>query len=301
MTCEVLEAVPPLDAQQRIAVDLPCTACGYNLRTLPAAARCPECAAEVDRTLAFCREQPRWLEGVANSLIALVVLCVAIPVIGGLSALLFQLGMLAGVGALLVALLVTGALVIVPGSLFVLSSPPPAAREAAASRVSRWLVSIPALTAVVSVPIALVFADAAYVWPAAAVGVAGLLALACLPAALVWRVSFLMTYCHRADLVRAGRILMISIILYEAALVSAMVTPQLIALASSFPDEILRLVLGLIGIGGSVVTLIYLGVCGLALRRHARRLQKLAARAAPAPPETAGLHAGAPPGQGVKS
>jgi hypothetical protein len=42
-------AAPPADAY--VARDIPCAACGYNLRTLPVTATCPECGASIDRTL----------------------------------------------------------------------------------------------------------------------------------------------------------------------------------------------------------------------------------------------------------
>src|SRR5512143_3355421 len=36
-----------VDADQRVCVDVPCDACGYNLRTLQATGTCPECGAAV--------------------------------------------------------------------------------------------------------------------------------------------------------------------------------------------------------------------------------------------------------------
>lgn len=40
-----------MHAPERIATDLPCLKCGYNLRTLPADARCPECGYDTFLTL----------------------------------------------------------------------------------------------------------------------------------------------------------------------------------------------------------------------------------------------------------
>ncbi len=40
-----------LDAEQRVAADVPCESCGYNLRTLPALGHCPECNAPAARAL----------------------------------------------------------------------------------------------------------------------------------------------------------------------------------------------------------------------------------------------------------
>jgi hypothetical protein len=42
-------AAPPPDTH--VAIDTPCVACGYNLRTLPVAGMCPECHAPVDEAL----------------------------------------------------------------------------------------------------------------------------------------------------------------------------------------------------------------------------------------------------------
>ncbi len=58
-----------LDADGRVAIDLPCLRCGYNLRTLAKAAVCPECAYPVGNTTRsryLWRSPPRWLERVAG-------------------------------------------------------------------------------------------------------------------------------------------------------------------------------------------------------------------------------------------
>ncbi len=58
-----------MDDEGRLAGDLPCLCCGYNLRGLPAESRCPECGAAVGRSvygnkLAYC--EPSWLTAVAR-------------------------------------------------------------------------------------------------------------------------------------------------------------------------------------------------------------------------------------------
>ena len=55
-----------LGPDQRVAVDLPCEACGYNLRMLETAANCPECGASVATAVRRAAERPvRWLENIA--------------------------------------------------------------------------------------------------------------------------------------------------------------------------------------------------------------------------------------------
>jgi hypothetical protein len=62
-----LVPLPALDAEGRIVVDLPCSKCGYNLRTLAAEAICPECAAPVAPSLAAYRLVPlQWIDTVAG-------------------------------------------------------------------------------------------------------------------------------------------------------------------------------------------------------------------------------------------
>ena len=59
----------PLDEEGAIVADLPCVACGYNLRGLSLDGRCPECGMAVERStrgnlLRFC--EPRWVETLAS-------------------------------------------------------------------------------------------------------------------------------------------------------------------------------------------------------------------------------------------
>lgn len=80
-----------LDPHQRVAVELPCRQCGYNLRTLHAGAHCVECGHPVRQSIAgnYLRfADPGWLDTLARgalfSLITLVVSFAYGMVIGGL-------------------------------------------------------------------------------------------------------------------------------------------------------------------------------------------------------------------------
>ncbi len=60
-----------LDAERRVAIDLPCLGCGYNVRTLANDAVCPECARPVIESLrgGFLRyADPSWVKGLGNGL-----------------------------------------------------------------------------------------------------------------------------------------------------------------------------------------------------------------------------------------
>jgi hypothetical protein len=57
-----------LNAEGRVAGDLACIQCGYNLRTLHREAKCPECGLEVARSMRGDRlrySDPAWLAKVA--------------------------------------------------------------------------------------------------------------------------------------------------------------------------------------------------------------------------------------------
>jgi hypothetical protein len=60
-----------LDAEGRVAGDLACRHCGYNLRTLHKGAKCPECGAAVEQSWRgdwLVYSDPAWLEKIAKGL-----------------------------------------------------------------------------------------------------------------------------------------------------------------------------------------------------------------------------------------
>ncbi|HUU98821.1 MAG TPA: hypothetical protein VM487_24075 [Phycisphaerae bacterium] len=66
----------PLDADGRVATDLPCVNCGYNLRTLSVEGLCPECAHPVRLSLSgqFLRfASPRWVRQLARGVLLLII------------------------------------------------------------------------------------------------------------------------------------------------------------------------------------------------------------------------------------
>jgi len=68
---------PPRDAEGRLATDLPCVGCGYNLRTQPREGACPECAIPVFKSFAACdlRFSPRrWLQRIYAAMLWLALL-----------------------------------------------------------------------------------------------------------------------------------------------------------------------------------------------------------------------------------
>jgi hypothetical protein len=63
------------DAEGRVAEDLSCVECGYNLRTLEWGSRCPECATPILRSLRLnwlLVADPKWLRKIAGGLRQLV-------------------------------------------------------------------------------------------------------------------------------------------------------------------------------------------------------------------------------------
>ncbi|MEM9915782.1 MAG: hypothetical protein AAF911_12545 [Planctomycetota bacterium] len=58
----------PLDDQGRVAIDLYCVGCGYNLRMCDAGGRCPECGLAVGRSSVgryLCYHEPKWVQCLA--------------------------------------------------------------------------------------------------------------------------------------------------------------------------------------------------------------------------------------------
>lgn len=75
-------AAAKLDAAGNVAVDVACRRCGYNLRTLPSAGKCPECGSAVGRSLhgdLLQFSDPEWVEKLAggmNWIIASVIIAI---------------------------------------------------------------------------------------------------------------------------------------------------------------------------------------------------------------------------------
>ena len=61
---------PLLDDHDRVAGDLPCVHCGYNLRTLASEGRCPECGHSVMESLRaryLWQSPPSWVENITTA------------------------------------------------------------------------------------------------------------------------------------------------------------------------------------------------------------------------------------------
>jgi hypothetical protein len=92
------QTIPKPDATNRVADDVACAACGYNLRTQPLDGVCPECAQSVFYTvrgyyLEFA--PPAWVRGLAFGLLLVLValggFVFVAPVISGVAGLLVSL------------------------------------------------------------------------------------------------------------------------------------------------------------------------------------------------------------------
>src|SRR5438128_2549555 len=77
MSVPIAHAAPVLvDAEGRVCVDAVCLGCGYNLRSLPEDAVCPECAQPVRRSLAGEQlrfAQAQWVRLLARGATCLVI------------------------------------------------------------------------------------------------------------------------------------------------------------------------------------------------------------------------------------
>ncbi len=76
-----------LDFKGCVAIDAHCVSCGYNLRTLPAEAVCPECAHPVANSIrgAFLRfGDPQWVRGLARGLLYVLIAVGSVFTIGPL-------------------------------------------------------------------------------------------------------------------------------------------------------------------------------------------------------------------------
>lgn len=146
-----IETDPLLTPDGRVAGDLLCGDCGYNLRTLPTEARCPECGAAVQD--AVDRERttsPAWVEVVSGGLSLLVVTLVLGVVAYGF--------MFVGWGVAIPFCVVTTVAGL--SGLFVITRPfpgqPPRSDAYSARGLIRWT-----LIAIVASACALIFVQAA--------------------------------------------------------------------------------------------------------------------------------------------
>ncbi|MEO1237335.1 MAG: hypothetical protein AAFX76_11160 [Planctomycetota bacterium] len=75
----------PLDGGGKIASDLACVGCDYNLRTCDPEGRCPECGIAVGRSAVgryLCYFEPAWVQGLAWGMNRFAVAIVALAVTG---------------------------------------------------------------------------------------------------------------------------------------------------------------------------------------------------------------------------
>jgi hypothetical protein len=83
------------DDPSRVASDVPCMACGYNLRTLSARAACPECGEFVWMTLAQVTARhaaSAWLRSVASG-VRILVIATAVLTLAGLTSIYWPLAL----------------------------------------------------------------------------------------------------------------------------------------------------------------------------------------------------------------
>ena len=150
------------DEAGRIAEDLPCLHCGYNLRGLGPEAACPECASAVGRSiqgdlLRFC--DPDWLARLAKGLLLIIIGVLAeLALVIFIIALFFNAVWGGGlsVRALLVGVAIVGfatSLVVVIG-VWWMTAPDPARtereRRVTARTVARWCITAELLSSPLS-------------------------------------------------------------------------------------------------------------------------------------------------------
>ncbi len=83
-----------IDPAGRVAGDVRCLRCGYNLRTLPASGACPECGAAVTSSLRgdrLCFSERAWVDSIARGLGVLVVTIAGTVAVTIVDAILFPL------------------------------------------------------------------------------------------------------------------------------------------------------------------------------------------------------------------
>jgi hypothetical protein len=136
-----------LDAENRIAEDAFCSACGYNLRGLLSHLNCPECGTPISRSIfghLLRFSEPAWLRQLSHGawwVVAGVLGGIAAGMAGWLLMMLAGFGLPPGVAAAAPVLSVLATLVFVVG-VWLLTMPDPARSETeralSARAVARW-------------------------------------------------------------------------------------------------------------------------------------------------------------------
>jgi len=182
-----------LDAEGRVAGDLACRQCGYNLRTLHKGAKCPECGMPVEQSWRgdwLVYSDPAWLAKLAQGL-ELVFWAMAVPfillILGMIGAILSGIRV-PGPGADVVVLLVVVAFLATAGVLLLigfwrLTTPEPDRTEHAAQRNVRVLIRVCACVFLLTIPAGLIFR--ASWWVGWGIGFAWLLSSMCCVVALL--------------------------------------------------------------------------------------------------------------------
>lgn len=288
-------SVSPLDAAGRVAVDVLCSECGYNLRTLHIQGLCPECGAPVARAADLKPKYARWLGDTAAAVVALGLVATGIPVIAFLCWLLILTNGIAGADDLLLPLGLFGLVLYVFCGIvsFGVTSPAPASHseaQGAAALITKICLGIVLLgfccgaLAVVTLqhPLAVIF-----------IGFVVLVSFLSWPVALLWCVADLTACCGRRALVKRGRILILLCFICEVALIAVLwvswIEPDL---SSRLIDGLLLKVLSPIALLLMLLSVLYLSASGAALQAYARQLETLT-RAARSP-RSADANAAAP-------
>lgn len=286
------ELAPLLDADGRVATDVACRQCRYNLRTLHVESCCPECGTAVIKTLDRQRAYTSWVGETSDALASSGRAAAGIAIAAGVAHLLVLTQAETG---FLAAPVLAGFLLAALCGMFALATttPPPGARKNSLSAGRLMRLTLYAWA------IGLFGAAAAFLarqWLLG--GLFLLLALPSLmlfPAALLWHVSGLMSHCGREDLRTGGRGLAIVVLLIDAIPVLLLVTSIGLFIVTANTEEWLLVICIPAILVLSLVGAAYLIAASRAMRALERRLQ-----AAP-PAESTGEPSVAPAPDGGSS